>query len=123
MHCKAHQFGDTPVNTGNCLADKVAKEAAGGNTLLALPEKYQHLDKEAADYQAEEEKLAKLLDVEKSTEGQWVTPSKQVIIPQHLIRKITEEQHKVTHWGRVYGRSREASNVEGTNDWYNENHC
>lgn len=66
MHCKAHQFGEIPGNTGNFLADKVAKEAAGGNILLALPEKYQHLDKEVANYRAEEEKLAKLLDAKES---------------------------------------------------------
>jgi len=28
MHCKAHQFGQTAVNIGNRLADKMAKEAA-----------------------------------------------------------------------------------------------
>ncbi|XP_068277938.1 ribonuclease H-like [Nyctibius grandis] len=39
MHCKAHQFGDSPVHVGNRMADKAAKEAAESQILLVLPEK------------------------------------------------------------------------------------
>ncbi|KAJ7427593.1 hypothetical protein WISP_05748 [Willisornis vidua] len=79
MHFKAHQLENTSVNIGYDLSGKVDKEIASG---------------ELAFGQAEDEILAKLLDTEKCPEGWWITLSKQVVIPQHVMRKITEEQLK-----------------------------
>lgn len=76
MHCKSHQFRETPENTGYGLADKAVEKAAGGDILVVLPKKYWHLDKEAANYQAEDEKVASLLDPENSPEGRQITSSK-----------------------------------------------
>lgn len=49
MHCKSHPSRETPENIGYGLADKAVEKAAGGDILLALPKKYWHLDKEAAN--------------------------------------------------------------------------
>lgn len=99
MHCKAHQLRNTPVNNGNCLADKTAKEAAGMDLSLILPHKYQCLHNEVPRYQTEDEKLGRLLGAKKNNEGWWVIPNRQVIIPQPLTRKIAEEKDQATHWG------------------------
>lgn len=35
--CKAHEFGDSPVNTGNQLADETAREVTDKGILALIP--------------------------------------------------------------------------------------
>lgn len=99
MHCKAHQFGNTPTNVGNRLADKTAKEVAEKSILIVVPSKYTNLPQVTPEYQTHDKMLAEHLKAHLNSEGWWVTPQKQVIVPQAVMRQIAEDKHKETHYG------------------------
>lgn len=39
MHCKTHQFGNSSVNMGSQLADKIPKEVAETGIIVLIPGK------------------------------------------------------------------------------------
>ncbi|KAK4811125.1 hypothetical protein QYF61_019756 [Mycteria americana] len=72
MHCKAHQFGNTPEVIGKQRADLAAKRAAEEQVLGIWPEKYEDL-KGPPTYNKEDDQLAKLLNAKKNKDGWWIT--------------------------------------------------
>ncbi|GAB0207407.1 hypothetical protein GRJ2_003206300 [Grus japonensis] len=69
MHCKICQHGHSPVQMGNRRADKAAKEAAGKQMLLLLPQKQQNLETKEPKYIPEDDKLAEVTKAKKNYGG------------------------------------------------------
>jgi len=99
MHCKAHQFGQTAVNTGNRLADKTAKETAERGILAPVPVKQIKIPNLKPKYSKLDEQLVEQLKASQNAEGWWVRPEKQGIVTPQVMLELAEEKHAQTHWG------------------------
>lgn len=99
MHCKAQQFGQSSVNTGNSLADKTAKEVAEQSILLVISSKEGMLPQITPRYDDQDQQLAEALKAQLNAESWWVTPTQQVIVSQVIMKQITVKEHNETHWG------------------------
>lgn len=69
MHCKAHHSGQTIVMLGNQLADKEARGVAEKGILELVPQKQIYISELKANYDSEDQCLAKILQATKNRES------------------------------------------------------
>jgi len=112
MHCKAHQFGQAAVNTGNRLANKMAKEAVERGILALVPLKQIKIPNLKPKYSKLDDQLAEKLKASQNTGGWWVTPEKQGIVAPQVMLELAKEKHAQSHWGVVRSKDRLSINAE-----------
>lgn len=62
MHCKTHQFGNSSVNMGSQLADKIPKQVAEKGIIVLIPGKKLDALEQKLNYSHHDRQLATLLD-------------------------------------------------------------
>ncbi|GAB0208149.1 protein NYNRIN-like [Grus japonensis] len=101
IHCRAHQKGSSNIIKGNRRADTAAKEAALrrlGVEGALIPEHHLNLTP-PPEYTEKEDQLAEQLDCTKIEQGWWVTPLKQLLIPERMMEFVLKKLHQETHMG------------------------
>ncbi len=63
MHCKAHQFGNFPVNIGNKLVNKKAKKRAEKGIMTIIPVKEVKFEQQTPNYSKVDLELAKSIQI------------------------------------------------------------
>ncbi|KAK4805326.1 hypothetical protein QYF61_018189 [Mycteria americana] len=89
IHCRAHQKGNSDIIKGIWKADTAAKEAPlkRSNVEGALiPGR--HLDLTPPQYTEKADQLAEQLDCIKNEQGWWMTPLKQLLIPERTMEFV-----------------------------------
>lgn len=100
MHRKAHQKGNSGIIKGRqkagCLAQQVAlKEPKLEGALTPGP----RLELPAPKYTEREDQLAKQIDCSKNEQGWWITPVKQLLIPERMMETLLKRLPQETRTG------------------------